>query len=108
MTDHRLSDGTVVRTGPHWSITRLPCGATIRARPNENSPASAQALGYGHDVATMTGERDLIHAQLCDALCLPSHSLRMAAGLDHDARLAELEEAMVCAASRLLNAVRAG
>jgi hypothetical protein len=99
-TRHHFRDGTVVQHGPGWCITRLPCGATVRARANADSAASAQALGYGDDVAAMTRDHDYLHAVLCDRLGVPSHSLRLAAGLDHDAQLAALEEAAVCAVTR--------
>lgn len=91
----------VVRTGPDWSIVRLPCGRMIRARTNADSAASAEALGYGDRVGEMCRDHDLLHCRLVDALGIPSNSLRLAAGLSHDAHLAALEEQAVCAISRL-------
>lgn len=89
-----------VRTAPGLSIVRLPCGTMVRARPNADSAASAAALGYGEDVAGMVEDHDLAHVQMCVGLGVESQSLRQAAGLPHDPRLAELEEAAVCAVTR--------
>lgn len=104
MTTHHLSDGTVVRARNGRCITRLPEGVFVRACPNGDSLASARALGYGDDVRAMCEDHDLLHARLCAALGLPSHALRMAAGLEHDPHLARLEEDAVLAVTRWANA----
>jgi hypothetical protein len=97
---HHFRDDTVVQHRPGMCVTRLPCGAIVRARANADSVASARALGYGEDVAGMTRDHDYLHARLCDHLGVASHSLRQAAGLAHDGGLAALEEAAVCAVTR--------
>jgi hypothetical protein len=100
---HAFTDGTVVQHRPGMCVTRLPCGAIVRARTNRDSTASAGALGYGKDVASMTRDHDYLHARLCDHLGVASHSLRQAAGLEHDGGLAALEEAAVCAFTRWIS-----
>lgn len=79
----------------------------IRARANEDSAAAAERLGYGSDVAALTRDHDLTHARLCAAFGLPSHSLRLAAGLDHDPALALLEEDAACTVQRWAQGVNA-
>lgn len=69
--------------------------------------ATAERLGYGADVLSMTREHDPLHARLCDWLGLPdSYSLRRAVGLDADPTMAALEEDAVLAVQRFMR--RAG
>ena len=85
--DIRLKSGYRIRLGPDWAIVQLPNGRIVRARPNADSAASAEALGFGDDVAQLTRTHDPIHAILCNLFDVPSHSLMMAAGCEHDAVL---------------------
>lgn len=98
----RLSDGTRVSAAGDRALVVLPCGAEVHAAPNPDSPAIAQRLGYGEDVAAMTRDHDPLHAVLMDWIGRPSHSLRVAAGLPHDEELARIEEAAVMELQRLI------
>lgn len=80
-----------------WAETTLPDGRQVSARPNDESPAMAERLGYGADVAAMTRHHDPLHARLCEWMGLPtSYSLSAALG-DDVGDLAWLEEAAVLA-----------
>ena len=88
-----LANGTRIDTGIDWCRTTLPNGKEVPAEPNAESPAMAERLGYGGDVAQMTREHDALHAIVTDAIGLPfSISLMLVAGEDVPAELAALEE----------------
>ncbi len=104
---HTLSNGTEVAVGSNWARTTLPCGTTVYAEPNADSPRMAALLGYGADVDAMTREHDLLHSRLMDWLGQPySHGLRAAVGLEHNPTVAALEEDAVLAVQRLSCALR--
>lgn len=97
----RLSNGTLITVGPSWAVVTLPTGEEVHAHPSPASPAMAERLGYGDDVAAMTRDHDPLHARLTDWLGLPhSFSLRFAAGVDPDSELAGAEEDAVLAVQR--------
>jgi hypothetical protein len=97
-----LRDGTYVQAKGSRAFVVLPGGEQIHAAPNDQSPAIAERLGYGDDVGAMTRDHDPLHAVLMDWLGRPSHSLRAAAGVDHDPELAWMEEAAVMELQRLI------
>jgi hypothetical protein len=101
----KLVNGTEIIVGPDWCLTRLPCGREVHAHPNAESPAMAERLGYGQDVAAMTRHHDALHSMLCCMLGMTaSHSLMLVAGCESDATLAALEEDAVLAVQRFARA----
>lgn len=94
--------------GPYWLITTLPDGQQVPASPRSDSGPIARRLGYGEDVAALTRDHDLLHSLLADWLGQPySHSLAQAAGLPADSAVAALEEDVVLALQRYINALPA-
>lgn len=90
--------GTEVRIGPAGVVTRLPSGDVIRARPNAESAAMADRLGYGADVKALTSDHDPLHVWLANVCGLPSSAALSAVAAHRSGdRLAALEEAAVLA-----------
>jgi hypothetical protein len=56
----------------------------------------------GYSVARLNEDHDKLHAALCKWLGIASHAMLDAAGLPHDARLAEVEEVAVLSVQRLI------
>lgn len=102
-----LDSGVSITLGDSWCVTQLEGGTEVHAHPNDDSLDMAMKLGYGYDVALMTREHDPLHSLLADWIGYgESRSLRVAAGLDPDNAIAVLEEEVVLAIQRLINAIR--
>jgi len=104
----RLTNGSVIVTGPDFCVTTLPNGAEVHAHISEDTARMAQELGYGDDVAALTREHDALHSKLMDWLGQPySYSLMRAAGYENiDWGIAVQEELAVLAIQRLLNEIK--
>lgn len=74
-----------------------------RQRPGQSfdDHQAEVAAWMGCSVGEMNAAHDPMHRSLCAWLGVPSHSLACAAGDDHDARLAGLEEEAVLHVQRL-------
>lgn len=93
--------------GAAWVTTTYPDGTVVAAHPNHRPEdvALAVELGYGGDVQALTLWHDPIHTRLCHALGIGhSPTLWALAHRQLAPPCAALEEAMVLAAQRFLNA----
>jgi hypothetical protein len=96
-----LRNLTRIETGPNWCRTTLPTGDEVFARPNADSPAMAEKLGYDTDVELMTAHHDALHSLLADMLGLTaSRSLMHVAGCWPDGPDVWAEEDAVLAVQR--------
>ena len=94
--------------GTAWVVTKYPDGTEVHAHPNHRPEdiSLAVELGYGGDVQAMTLWHDPIHTRLAHALGLVHSPTLWAIAHNEspDSRVADLEEAMVLAAQKFINA----
>ena len=101
-----ISETTIELHDDGLTVTVLPDGSRVEARPQGNPTyaARAAALGYGADVARMSREHEIGHSLLAEWLGLPeSPTLRGVASGAHWPHWPE-EEAAVLALAAFSNA----
>lgn len=101
-----LRNGGAFEVGDDWTRCFLPSGPVVYGSPQGTEEQAQTAASLGCTPLEMVLLHDPLHMALADWLGFESHSLRAAAGLDMDRRIADLEEAAVMAVQRLIVALK--